>query len=68
LCHPIAASLASTFEVHSDYCLDFACCICSGAEVQALGESVGMKLVRVKKGEAVAVYADINFAVYKTGR
>jgi hypothetical protein len=25
--HPVAASLASSFEAHSDCCLDFACCI-----------------------------------------
>lgn len=27
-----------------------------------------MKLVRVKKGEVVAVHADVNFAVYKNGK
>jgi hypothetical protein len=27
-----------------------------------------MKLVRVKKGEVVAVYADVNFAAYKNGK
>jgi len=27
-----------------------------------------MKLVRVKKGEVVAVYADVNFAVDKNGK
>ena len=27
-----------------------------------------MKLVRVKKGEVVAVYVGINFAVYKNGK
>ena len=27
-----------------------------------------MKLVRVKKGEVAAVYADVNFAVYKNGK
>jgi hypothetical protein len=39
-----------------------------GEEVRALGHSIGMKLVRVKTGEVVAVCADVSFAWCKRGK
>jgi hypothetical protein len=38
-----------------------------GAEFGALGHGSGMNLIRIKTGEIVAVYADVNFALQKNG-
>ncbi|KAL2061044.1 hypothetical protein VTL71DRAFT_9096 [Oculimacula yallundae] len=40
----------------------------TGQEVQALGHSSGMKLVRVRRSTVVAAYAHINCAVRKKGK
>lgn len=33
-----------------------------------MGDSSGMKLIRVKTGQVVTVYADVSFAVQKRGK